>query len=81
MKVLDSVQFGGLTSTVDTTEPFSGISCAFPPVYPNSSPDHHACNSLTPFRCPHAVHPCPSVDSGLGQNATCEHSHEMVGQD
>ena len=28
-----------------------------PPVYPNSSPDHHACNSLTPFRCPHAVHP------------------------
>ena len=36
-----------------------------PPVYPNSSPDHRACNSLTPFRCPHAVHPCPSVDSGL----------------
>ena len=24
-----------------------------PPVYPNSSPDHRACNSLTPFRCPH----------------------------
>ena len=37
-----------------------------PPGYPNSSPDHRACNSLTPFRCPHAVHPCPSVDSGLG---------------
>ena len=37
-----------------------------PPVYPSSSPDHRACNSLTPFRCPHAVHPCPSVDSGLG---------------
>ena len=36
-----------------------------PPVYPNSSPDHRACNSLAPFRCPHAVHPCPSVDSGL----------------
>ena len=36
-----------------------------PPVYPNSSPDHRACHSLTPFRCPHAVHPCPSVDSGL----------------
>ena len=36
-----------------------------PPVYPNSSPDHRACNSLTPFRCPHPVHPCPSVDSGL----------------
>ena len=27
-----------------------------PPVYPNSSPDHRACNSLTPFRCPRAVH-------------------------
>ena len=36
-----------------------------PPVYPNPSPDHRACNSFTPFRCPHAVHPCPSVDSGL----------------
>ena len=35
-----------------------------PPVYPNSSPDHRACNSLTHFRCPHAVHSCPSVDSG-----------------
>ena len=35
-----------------------------PPVYLNSSPDHRACNSLTPFRCPHAVHSCPSVDSG-----------------
>ena len=30
-------------------------------------PDHRACNSLTPFRCPHAVHPCPSVDSGLNE--------------
>ena len=38
-----------------------------PPVYPNSRSDHRACNSLTPFRCPHAVHPCPSVDSGLAQ--------------
>ena len=36
-----------------------------PPVYANSSPDHRACNSLAPFRCPRAVHPCPSVDSGL----------------
>ncbi len=42
-----------------------------PPVYPNSSSDHRACNSLTPFRCPHAVHPCPSVDSGL-ENAEQE---------
>ena len=25
--------------------------------------------SPTPFRCPHAVHPCPSVDSGLGMDA------------
>ena len=33
---------------------------------PESSPDNRACNSLTPFRCPHAVHRCPSVDSGLG---------------
>ena len=31
---------------------------------PKFEPDHRACNSLTPFRCPHAVHPCPSVDSG-----------------
>ena len=38
-----------------------------PPIYPNSSPDYRACNSLTPFRCPHAVHPCPSVDSGLNR--------------
>ena len=35
-----------------------------PPVYPNSSPDHRVCNFLTPLQCPHAVHPCPSVDSG-----------------
>ena len=27
-----------------------------PPVYPNSSPDHRACNSLTPFHCPRAVY-------------------------
>ena len=27
-----------------------------PPAYPNSSPDHRACNSLTPFHCPRAVH-------------------------
>ena len=27
-----------------------------PPVYPNSSPDYRACNSLTPFPCPRAVH-------------------------
>ena len=44
-----------------------------PPVYPNSSPDHRACHSLTPFRCPHAVHPCPSVDSGLNQTALGEY--------
>ena len=33
---------------------------------PESSPDNRACNSLTPFRCPHAVHLYESVDSGLG---------------
>ena len=37
-----------------------------PPVYPSSSPDYRACTPSPPFRCPHAVHPCPSVDSGLG---------------
>ena len=38
-----------------------------PPIYPKT-PGHLPCSSLTPppFRCPHAVHPCPSVDSGLG---------------
>ena len=41
-----------------------------PPVYPNSSPDHRACHSLTPFRCPHAVHPCPSVDSGYHRDSS-----------
>ena len=34
-----------------------------PPIYP--TPGHLPCSSLTtPFRCPHAVHRCPSVDSG-----------------
>ena len=27
------------------------------PLTPNTSPDNRACNSLTPFRCPHAVPP------------------------
>ena len=44
-----------------------------PPVYPNSSPDHRACNSLTPFRCPHAVHSCPSVDSGLSWGSNVDY--------
>ena len=26
-----------------------------PPAYPNPSPDHRTCNSLTPFHCPRAV--------------------------
>ena len=51
-----------------------------PPVYPNSSPDHRACNSLTPFRCPHAVHPCPSVDSGLGGESGPIHPHSPRSQ-
>ena len=33
---------------------------------PQSSPDHRFCNFEASFQCPHAVHPCPSVDSGLG---------------
>ena len=40
-----------------------------PPAYPISSPDHRTCISLTPSRSPHAVHPCPSVDSGLDRGA------------
>ena len=28
------------------------------------SPGHLPCSFLTPFRCPHSIHPCPSVDSG-----------------
>ena len=35
---------------------------------PESSPDNRACNSLTPFRCPHAVHLYESVDLGLGED-------------
>ena len=49
-----------------------------PPVYPNSSPDHRACNSLTPFRCPHAVHPCPSVDSGYNCQAVVDSAHQVI---
>ena len=41
------------------------------PAYPNTSPDNRACNSLTPFRCPHAVHLYESVDSGLGARLAC----------
>ena len=41
-----------------------------PPIYPKT-PGHLPCSSLThPFRCPHAVHRCPSVDSGLIDGAT-----------
>ena len=51
-----------------------------PPVYPNSSPDHHACNSLTPFRCPHVVHPCQSVDSGLraAEPTAMDHCYDIA---
>ena len=37
-----------------------------PPIYPNGA---QAISPVAPsplFRCPHAVHRCPSVDSGLG---------------
>ena len=39
---------------------------------PESSPDNRACNSLTPFRCPHAVHLYESVDSGLERLCYCQ---------
>ena len=36
------------------------------PPYPKWNPGYFPCSSLTPpFRFPHAVHRCPSVDSGL----------------
>ena len=39
-----------------------------PPIYPERAQAiSPVAPSPTPFRCPHAVHPCPSVDSGLGQ--------------
>ena len=36
-----------------------------PPIYPKTPGHLPVAPSPTPFRCPHAVHPCPSVDSGL----------------
>ena len=37
------------------------------PPYPKWNPGYFPCSSLTPpLRFPHAVHRCPSVDSGLG---------------
>ena len=45
------------------------------PAYPNTSPDNRACNSLTPFRCPHAVHLYESVDSGLVASARAGYGH------
>ena len=35
-----------------------------PPIYPKTPGISPVAPSPTPFRCPHAVHPCPSVDSG-----------------
>ena len=38
-----------------------------PPIYPNGA---QAISPVAPsplFRCPHAVHRCPSVDSGLDE--------------
>ena len=38
------------------------------PPYPKWNPGYFPCSSLTPpFRFPHAVHRCPSVDSGLAK--------------
>ena len=41
------------------------------PPYPKWNPGYFPCSSLTPpFRFPHAVHRCPSVDSGLHGSRT-----------
>ena len=41
------------------------------PPYPKWNPGYFPCSSLTPpFRFPHAVHRCPSVDSGLIMGST-----------
>ena len=37
-----------------------------PPIYPNGTQIISPVAPSSPFRCPHAVHRCPSVDSGLG---------------
>ena len=37
-----------------------------PPSTPRPQAISPVAPSPTPFHCPHAVHPCPSVDSGLG---------------
>ena len=52
-----------------------------PPGYQNSSPDHRACNSLTPFRCPHAVHPCPIGGFGLGPSVTARSGGDLPPRD
>ena len=45
-----------------------------PPIYPNGA---QAISPVAPsplFRCPHAVHRCPSVDSGLcNEGRPCPH--------
>ena len=35
-----------------------------PPIYPNGTQAISPVAPSSPFRCPHAVHRCPSVDSG-----------------
>ena len=37
-----------------------------PPIYPNGAQAISPAVPSPPFCCPHAVHRCPSVDSGLG---------------
>ena len=50
-----------------------------PPVYPNSSPDHRACNSLTPFPCPRAVHRWIRVKEPGELNADFEDVRTVLG--
>ena len=48
------------------------------PPYPKWNPGYFPCSSLTPpFRFPHAVHRCPSVDSGLKASVTFDTTEEL----
>ena len=48
------------------------------PPYPKWNPGYFPCSSLTPpFRFPHAVHRCPSVDSGLVFHHEASYGHGL----
>ena len=48
-----------------------------PPIYPNGAQAISPVAPSPPFHCPHAVHPCPSVDSGLGKDGKAEPDPEL----